>query len=528
MNYKKITALLSIAVITATFSSCSKSKLDLQNQNGYTYETYFNSDETMNQAVVATYATLLHNGMYARDYYFIFDLLGNDATNDAPLLGDLLQLAQYNFGATNTQINDLWASSYRMIFRANVVIDRANVWQTANETEAEHKKQYIAEVKFLKSLANFNLVTLWGKVPLRTSYTETVDTTYPGRASVAELWATIEQDLKDAEADLPVSYSDADLGRATKGAATALLGKAYLYQQKWADAQTELSKLTQPPFSYSLDPNYDDLFSTTNQSNPETIFQVMHAAWTDWGIGSQYYMFGGQEAWGGKASLTGRAQEYGFNDWRNVFISKAAVNAFVYPSPQGGGTYVDPRAKYTFYGDAPSGGDVDYCNTCASGPIAYPFTAANGGYRWRKYEYYESIASYGGPQSPINSQVIRYADVLLMLAEAYIQQGNVSSEPLNLINKVRARVGAVPYGTLGAQSNAMNILIRERQLELTGEQVRYFDLIRWGIAKQTINAEKQAQGGIQPFQEKNVLLPIPQSEKDANPNVAHDIANDWN
>src|SRR4051794_32540876 len=153
MNYKKITALLSIAVITATFSSCSKSKLDLQNQNGYTYETYFDSDETMNQAVVATYATLLHNGMYARDYYFIFDLLGNDATNDAPLLGDLLQLAQYNFGATNTQINDLWASSYRMIFRANVVIDRANVWQTANETEAEHKKQYIAEVKFLKSLA---------------------------------------------------------------------------------------------------------------------------------------------------------------------------------------------------------------------------------------------------------------------------------------------------------------------------------------------------------------------------------------
>jgi hypothetical protein len=439
-----------------------------------------------------------------------------------------LQLAQYNFGANNTQIQDLWASLYRMIFRANVIINRANVWQPDNTTDEGNKKQYIAEAKFLRAFANFNLVNLWGRVPLRSDYDSTVANNYPSRAAIADSWTAIENDLKDAEADLPIAYANVNLGRATRGAAVALLGKSYLYEQKWQLAQDELKKLTQSPYNYSLAPNYDDLFSTDNQSNPETIFQVMHQVWTDWGIGNQYYMFGGEEAWGGKTSHSGRAQEYGWNDWRNTFVSDALVNAFNYPNPLTGTPYIDPRAKFTYYGEPTKGGDLDYCNQCSGGPIPYPFTAPNGGYRWRKYEYYESNPQYGGPQSGINSEVIRYADVLLMLAETYVQLNNTGNEPLDLINQVRARVAAVPYTSLGDQNSAKTILMRERQLELAGEQVRYFDLIRWGIAKQTINAEKQMQIGTQPFQDKNLLLPIPQTEKDTNPNVSGDLQNDWN
>ena len=133
-------------------------------------------------------------------------------------------------------------------------------------------------------------------------------------------------------------------------------------------------------------------------------------------------------------------------------------------------------------------------------------------------------------KSGINGQVIRYADVLLMLAEAYIQQGITGSAPLNLINQVRSRlsVNAVPYPSLGSQATAFEILKRERRLELSGEQVRYFDLIRWGIAKQTINAERTSEGDTHLFQDKHVLFPIPQYEKDTNPNVAKDIKDDWN
>jgi hypothetical protein len=237
-------------------------------------------------------------------------------------------------------------------------------------------------------------------------------------------------------------------------------------------------------------------------------------------------MFGGQEAWGGKATHTGRAQEYGFNDWRNVIVSNALVQSFKYTHPVTGLPYVDPRAKLVFYGDAASGGDPDYCNACTEGILQYEFNASNG-YRWRKYEPYEWMKQIGGPQSNINSQVIRYADVLLMLAESYIEQ-NQSDKALPLINQVRARVGAVQYLTLGSQENARTILRRERQIELAGEQVRWFDLVRWGIAKETINAEKQNQIGRGPFEDKHVLLPIPQAEKNTNPAVASDVANEWN
>ena len=117
-----------------------------------------------------------------------------------------------------------------------------------------------------------------------------------------------------------------------------------------------------------------------------------------------------------------------------------------------------------------------------------------------------------------------------MLAEAQIQQGKTGADPLALINQVRKRSGAVAYTSLGAQADAMKLLMRERQVELCGEQSRYFDLIRWGIAKQTINAQRAAEpgDGKQPFQDKNVLLPIPDVEKNYNPNVAKDIANGWN
>ena len=158
----------------------------------------------------------------------------------------------------------------------------------------------------------------------------------------------------------------------------------------------------------------------------------------------------------GMGTHTARAQEYGFNDWANVFVPNSLVQTFTYPDPVTGiAGYVDPRAKYTFYGDAASGGQTEYCQQCATGIIPYPFSTR--GYRWLKYEYYNEQAQMGGTKSGINGQVIRYADVLLMLAEAYIQQGNTGSEPLNLINQVRSRpsVNAVPYPSLGDQASAL-------------------------------------------------------------------------
>lgn len=523
---KKISIILTaLALMTA---GCSKSRLDVENPGAYGYDNYFTSAQQLNEAVVATYAVLLHNGMWSREYYFIFDLMGNDAERDAPLQGDIRPLSDYTFTPANSILTSLWASMYRLVLRSNVVIDRATAWAPAGAADQALQKQYIAEAKFLRAYANMHLVMLWGRAPLRNSYAEQVSNLYPKRNTAAELWAAVENDLKAAIPDLPLpkDQAPADLGRISKGAAIALLGKVYLNQKKWADARTTLQPLTQAPYAYQLSPGYDDLFSQNNQQNPEIIFQVMHAKWTDWGIGNQYYVFGGQETWGGKATHSDRAQEYGFNDWRNVYVSDALVSAFKYTT-EAGLAYTDPRAASVFYGDAASGGKTNYCENCPEGTQAYPFSESQGGYRWRKYQYYEDVKAYGGPASSINSLVIRYADVLLMIAETYIQEDNAAAAR-PLINQVRGRAGAFQYTTLGAKANAMNILMRERRIELSGEQSRYFDLLRWGLLKSVLNAELKAQYGAETFQDKHVLLPIPQQEKDTNPNVANDVANSWN
>ena len=522
---KKLIKCTVVSLMLVGMGACEKT-LELPNQSNYTFDTYFTTDAAINQAVIGTYSPLLHVGMWAREYYFIFDLLGWDAKPDAPLQGDLLGLAQMNFEPSHFYLSEQWKSLYRMIYRTNVVIDRATAWKPQTNAEETNKLQYLGEAKFMRAYAYFNLVNNWGSVPLHASYEETTQNPFPERAPVSEIWALIEQDLKDAEAGLPVEYAPEWLGRATRGAAVALLGKAYLYQKKWAEAQAELIKLTQAPYSYSLAANYNDLFSQQNQDNPETIFQVMNKKW-EAGDRDDYFETAQERGAFGMGTHTARAQEYGWNDWANVFVTEAVVNSFTYPNPATNAPgYVDPRAAYTFYGDAASGGQVEYCQKCATRPVAYPFDTR--GYRWLKYEYYDEQEKMGGTKSGINGQVIRYADALLLLAEAYIQQGNTGTEPLALINQVRNRAGAVPYPSLGNQTAAFDILKRERRLELSGEQARYFDLIRWGIAEETLNAERAAEGDNHVFQEKHVLFPIPQYEKDTNPSVASNIANDWN
>ncbi len=519
---KKITfSLLLFSTLLAT--SCKEEILDLKNENQYSDATYFQSAPQFNEAVVGTYSVLLQTGLWSRDWYFIADLLGNDAERDAPLLGDLLQFHDFSYESSQKQLTDLWRTLYRMILRANLVVDKAGKWAPTTDEEKALRTQYIGEARFLKGYAEFMLVNLWGRVPLKADFASSSDLFTP-RSSVADVWKAVEADLTAAADALPLKYTDADRGRATKGAAIALLGKSLLYQKKYPEAATQLEKLRTAPFAYKLESNYDLLFSDENSGNAETIFDVPHL-WGGWDKGNAYYMFGGQEAWGGKATHSGRAMEYGWNDWRNVFISDAAVRSFKYKD-ETGKDYVDPRGKLTFYGDAASGGDADYCNACAGGAKPYPYNAANG-YRFRKYHHYEAKEKEEQPQSNINSQVVRYADVLLMLAEAYVEQGQ-ADKALPLVNQVRSRVKAFEYKTLGDQAAARALVRRERQLELTGEQQRWFDLNRWGVAQQVINAEKQLQIGKQPFQAKHVLFPIPQLEKDTNPAVAGDVNSGWN
>jgi hypothetical protein len=507
-------------------SGCSDKLLDVKNENTYTDETYFKTRTQFNEAVLATYAVFSHTGMMAREWYFIFDLLANEAERSSALVGTELQLTDYSFTNNNEDIVGLWSSLYRMIFRANLALKVMETWQPADASETTLKAQYIAEAHWLRGFAYFYLVTNWGRVPLKLTYEDSKTNAAP-RASVEDVWKVVESEFSLAISDLPVEYTSDQKGRATKGAAIGFLGKTYLFQKKYDQAATELAKLTTAPFTYTLDPSYDHLFSEDNINSPEVVFAVNHTYTTS---NTQYYMFGGQEGEDGKTFHTGRAQEYGFNDWENVTISNALVGAHKYADPvTGAANYIDPRANFTFYGSTANGGDTEYCDFCAEGVIKYPFDFYSN--RYRKYEPYEFQKYTSAPMSGINTHVMRYADVLLMLAEANIEKASPDLvKGIGYINQVRNRpsIMAKNYPATLSQTDARTALRRERRIELAGEQSRWFDLIRWGIAKETLNAEHPEGPGQYPFLDKHVLLPIPIAERNSNAEIAADIANDWN
>ena len=286
--------------LSLLFVACSEDVLNVQNENKYDGASFFTNATSYTEASTAMYTPLLYQGMYAREWYFIFDLLGNDAEKNFPLQGGLLEFPNYTHTPTNSELSPVFNSCYKMIFRTNFVIDQINKWQTTVPSEVDLKTRITGEAMFLKSLSYFWLVNLFGDVPLK----DKIEDHYvfeSERTPKEQIWTAIETNLKAAIDKLPLSYSDADYGRVTKGAAQALLGKVYLYEKKYAQAATELAKLTASPYSYKLASSLDDLFIQDKKTD-ETVFAVMNGPWQGWGVGNAYYMFGGQEQWGGKSN----------------------------------------------------------------------------------------------------------------------------------------------------------------------------------------------------------------------------------
>lgn len=523
------------------FGSCNEKILDLKNPNQYDTGTFFTNEKELVQSCNAVYAGLYFNGLWIRDYYFIYDLLGNDAQVGTALQGELAEFAKYTYNSSHGKINDYWRSLYRIILRANLCIDRSEAFIAAGKGDIVLVKRFVGEAKFLRAYAYFELVNQFGRIPLKKSLADLDVILTPRSETTDVVWDFVIADLTDAISILPdkviangdgkTAYALGDMGRATKGAAIALLGKSYLYRKDYAKAETELAKLGSMGYDLLPKNKWDWNFSDADaeENNIESVFEVQMKFIPG---SNTWYMFGGQEDWGAGAMHTGRPMEYGWNDWQNVYISNSVAHKFKYAD---GST--DPRAALTFYGkDDVVTGDLYFCEECSGTQIAglpveqksvgkgiYPLSS---GLRWRKYQNYERKPKENVPESSNNGKVIRYSDVLLMLAESQINNNKITEGMAN-INKVRQRVGAIDYPVSVAKEKAMEYLKLERTLELAGEQTRYRDLVRWGDAKSVLNAELSVQyGNAIYFQDKHVLFPIPQQEKDANKAIV--VTGDWN
>jgi len=516
---------------TVIFFSCNPNKLELTNPNQLSPDTYFTTPAQVQSAVNAVYGEMQTHGMYNRGMWYGNENMGHENTCNSQQEADKRQWLNFTHDATHPLITSYWASCYGGINRANFVITneekiKANI-PTSLLSDAMRDK-YIGEAKFMRALYYFWLVTKFGDVPLYLGVDPVAENAGLPRSPAATVWAQIEADAADAAAKcLPKSAEQA--GRATSGAAWALLGKARLYQKNYPGALEAFNQIT----GYSLEPVYFDNFKEETENGRESLFEVQFNL--DAGYSDQW---SAERTDQGKNEGTFRAQEYGCLNWFNVFVSEDLWNEF--ETAADNGDKVDPRRGYCAYqtGDLYNNGTmtitVDPVTVLDKNGVQIDFYQRRG---WRKYQNYYKQPSETNNTSGINMKVIRYADVLLMMAEAEANRtGGSLTTAVGYMNQVRARadVNLPLYGTAGMNTqypvgnlaDFMKALEHERKVELCGEQIRYNDLVRWGrlaafLTEVKPSCPKADQAALAFDPAKHYLWPIPQEEIDRNPNIGN-------
>ncbi|PCJ96280.1 MAG: RagB/SusD family nutrient uptake outer membrane protein [Flavobacteriaceae bacterium] len=483
MNYKKILSALILG--SAIVSSCVED-LELTNPNELSPDTFFKNEVQFQSAVNAIYAPLQSRGLFARHMFFMHDNMSQENAGNPQLEADKRQYMEFTFDPSHGAIGQYWEQCYRGINKANFVLDNVENAEGVSDT---NKKTMAGEARFLRAYYYFLLASRFGGVLLY----ETATLEPAPRASVEQVWDLVISDLTIAANDLPAK-GDNDLGRATSGAASALLGKVHLMNGNYAEAKSAFAPVMNG--TYSLEANYYDNFMEETEHGSESIFEVV--------MSSQY----GGTNWDGNATgvneITFRSQEYGLV-WFNVYPSDMLLDEY---------EIGDPRYQDNFY----SNGDIlDPNNTAVPADIPLGRRAA-----WKKYEQYYKQAS-SDTESGINFKVIRYADVLLMMAEIENELGN-ASVAIDYLNQVRSRPSTnMPhYGTpvmdtagypVGSKEDIFKSIVHERMVELPGEQVRLNDILRWGLSNDILVPAGFKTG-------THELLPIPQGEIDTNPEVS--------
>jgi hypothetical protein len=470
-------------------SGCKKF-LDQEVPGAFAEQDFYKTDADATQAVTAIYDMMqAHYNNNWGSLYMIKTLLSDESNCGGSDAGDqpgYQTLDNYTFDATNDKVRDAWRMCYFTIYRANKVINRV-------VPENDLRKRLIAEAKFIRAYNYFELVSLWGDVPLVLDDIPPATYTTTGRKAKADVYAQIEKDLTEAAAALPLksALAGADKFRVSKGAAQALLGKALLYQQKYAEAAAQLETVITST-QFSLASSVGAAFSRNHEYGPESLFEIDYTAARsyDWG----------NFPWGAAPESNIHIQLMGP---RGDYYTKAPSDSLI-----AGWGFILPKQKlydaYVAAGDVNRRRQIIMSQTelvAAGGNWTNPNAWDYEGFFQRKYGAFASQT--GGPVSELNYGTnwrhIRYADVLLMAAEAFNKSNN-DTKARTYLNLVRQRSGLADINSSG--NTLFEDIVKERQLELAFEGYRYTDLVRWGKATAEL-------GPLGYQQAKHSLLPVP-------------------
>lgn len=478
---KHIVRLLGLALFTFAAGGCTKDFLDVKPQGQINAENFFQTAEHAVWATNAVYNQLRAWDVISFPFISMTDIVSDDAVKGStPADSERLNtFDNYTYGPSfPEEIQLAWRGYYRGVFRANVAIEGIPKIEM-NETL---KNRLIAECKFLRAHYYFYLVRWYGDIPLVTRPLTESEFYTQVRAPKAQVYDLIIQDLKDAIEVLPEKsqYPAADLGRVTKGSARGILAKVYLTIGDFVNAEKYALEVINSN-QYALLPQYNRIFLPEGQNSSESVFEIQATA-----LEASY---AGATAWNMIQGVRGTPNlGWGFNQPSDDLIA-------AYESG-------DPRRDATilYVGEVlPDGSAVVQDNP----------EMVNERYNQKAWTPNHPLFQDNGPS---NIRILRYADVLLMAAEA-LNENNKPAEALTYINLVRTRargtrpITVVPPLTITDKMLLRQAIWRERRVELAMEQHRWFELVRTGQA-----AAKLAPLGF--VAGKNELFPIPQSEID--------------
>ncbi|GAA4318706.1 RagB/SusD family nutrient uptake outer membrane protein [Mucilaginibacter gynuensis] len=488
ISYGAATMLLGVAL----FASCKKSFLELQ-PAGQTLEVnYYSTPAEAFAGLVAAYEPLsTETGGIDNTYSGVLGPL-NSASDDCVTGGgsstDMTTWQvwnNYTLSAAQGPQGEYWGLDFKGVSRANIILSKLPAVPGLDDAT---KARYTAEAKFLRAHYYFDLVRLFKNIPLFTTPIDPKEAYNQPQVAPAEIYTLVEADLNAAIPDLPATVSGAENGRATKAAATALLGKVLLYQEKWAAAAAQFKLVNGTPggtgpFGNKLLAKFGDIFSPDHKFNTEAIFEIAHTgsqsySWNNWGSfkSNVYTQMIGARSYNGPVFMQG----WGFNP-----VTKSLVDAFKATN--------DPRYGYTV---------VNMDSLTAASSSSYEHSYQNTGYFMVKFApliKYKAGTGTTELNYPNDYIEIRLADTYLMEAEALIKAGSDAGRAKDLLDAVRARVG------LASVPATLDNIYKERRLELATEGHRWFDLVRTGQAAAVLGADGFKTG-------THELLPIPLRE----------------
>ncbi len=488
MKLNKILITFFVAAIIVT--GCSKSFLEKAPLDSINTSNYYKTADDAVAAINAAYQPLQRPKLYNLRMWATDIMAGNSEVGAGGGTDGIETKDQANFVTTtdNAGVLDLYRGPAPGILACNIVLDKVPVIQMNEDL----KKRILGEAHFLRGLYYFILVRFFGDVPLITKQQNVGDDLKPARTPKDQVYQHIITDLTDAMNMLPAreTYSGSNVGRASKGSATGLLAKVYLTLgdfQKTIDLCKQVTAL-----GYKLNKNYADNFSATNKNTVESLFEVQYSGATTYNFfGSDFNQASWVSTFTGPRNSDFVGGAYGWNQPTQEFVNAYETG--------------DRRKDVTvLYEGCPAFDGKDY-------KASYSGT----GYNLRKFLVPKSISpDYN--TNPADFVVLRYADVLLMQAEALNELGQMDAA-IAPLNEVRERAGLADKQTNVSKDEMRGVILHERRMELAFEGQRWFDLIRVQNGQYGLGFLHSI-GKVNATQ-KFLLLPIPQVERDANSNL---------